>query len=157
MSVASPPLICQLLRSGAHAPQRMSDGAAGYDLRFCGSCDVKVEQHTLTVPARGRALVPTGLALAIPPTTYGRIAPRSGLAVRHGIGVGAGVVDSDYRGEVHVVLLNHSDDDFEVREGDRVAQLILERCELPEVETMVHGELPASPARGTSGFGSTGR
>ena len=107
----------------------------------------------ITVPAHGRAIVPTGLALAAPPGTYARVAPRSGLAVKHFIDTGAGVVDEDYRGEVGVVLFNHGGDAFEVRRGDRVAQLILERIVTPEVEEV--DDLDAT-ARGAGGYGSTG-
>lgn len=71
--------------------------------------------HEYVVPARGRMLVQSDVALAIPAGCYGRIAPRSGLAVKHGIGTGAGVIDSDYRGSVGVLLFNHSDTDFEGR------------------------------------------
>jgi dUTP pyrophosphatase len=79
------------------------------------------------VPKRGQALISTGLAFAIPTGNYGRVAPRSGLAVKNSINVGAGVIDSDYRGEVKVLLFNHGDADFEISEGDRIAQLIIEK------------------------------
>lgn len=85
--------------------------------------------------------------------TDGRIAPRSGLAVKHFIDTGAGVIDSDYRGEVKVLLFNHSEVDFEVKEGDRIAQLVIERIYTPEV--VVVEELEES-VRGAGGFGSTG-
>ena len=74
-----------------------------------------------SVPARGKALIRTGLAFSIPEGSYGRIAPRSGLAAKNFIDVGAGVIDSDYRGEVRVLLFNHSTEDFKVTEGDRIA------------------------------------
>ena len=83
----------------------------------------------------------------------GRIAPRSGLAVKHFIDTGAGVIDSDYRGQVKVLLFNHSEVDFEIKEGDRIAQLVIERIYTPEV--MVVEELEDS-VRGAGGFGSTG-
>lgn len=86
-------------------------------------------------------------------TTDGRIAPRSGLAAKHFIDTGAGVIDADYRGQVKVLLFNHSDGDFQVAEGDRVAQLILERIYTPEVLEV--DELEES-VRGAGGFGSTG-
>jgi dUTP pyrophosphatase len=105
------------------------------------------------VPARGRAVVPTGLSIACPPGTYARVAPRSGLAVKHFIDTGAGVVDEDYRGAVGVVLFNHSDADFVVRRGDRVAQLILERIVTPAV---VEVDSLDDTARGAGGYGSTG-
>ena len=86
-------------------------------------------------------------------TSDGRVAPRSGLAVKHSIHTGAGVIDADYRGEVRVVLFNFSDIDFEVKEGDRIAQLILERIYTPEIEVVPVLE---ETIRGVGGFGSTG-
>ena len=91
----------------------------------------------------------------MPVGTYGRIAPRSGLAVKNGISTGAGVVDRDYTGEVKVVLFNHGENDFEVKVGDRVAQLILERI-VEDAEVVVVESLEES-ARGAGGFGSTGK
>ena len=87
-------------------PKAGSLHAAGYDLH---ALEAKV------IPARGKALVPTGLAMAIPIGNYGRIAPRSGLAAKHMIDTGAGVIDADYRGEVKVLLFNLGDTDFEVK------------------------------------------
>ncbi|KAL8501232.1 hypothetical protein ACS0TY_020692 [Phlomoides rotata] len=90
------------------------------------------------VPARGKALVPTDVSIAVPEGTYARIAPRSGLALKHSIDVGAGVVvDADYRGPVGVILFNHSDVDFEVKHGDRIAQLIIiHKIVTPEVDDL---------------------
>ena len=85
--------------------------------------------------------------------TDGRIAPRSGLASKHMIDTGAGVIDADYRGQVKVLLFNHGEKDFEVKEGDRIAQLVLERIYTPEVKEVE--ELEES-VRGAGGFGSTG-
>ncbi|CAI5973542.1 unnamed protein product [Closterium sp. NIES-65] len=99
------------------------------------------------------ALVKTDLAVAIPLGTYARVAPRSGLALKHSINVGGGVVDYDYRGNVGVILFNHSDNDFPVKAGDRVAQLILERIVTPDV---VEVEELDETTRGAGGFGSTG-
>ena len=104
-------------------PIRATPGSAGYDL-------TSVESHII-LPGH-RAVVSTGLSIAVPEGTYGRVAPRSGLAVRNGLNVGAGVVDSDYRGEVKVVLFNHDiNNTYEVKPGHRIAQLILEKivCE----------------------------
>ena len=125
-------------------PVRGSAGAAGYDLSSSAS---------LVVPARGRALVPTELCLGLPAGTYGRLAPRSGLAWRHGIDVGAGVVDSDYTGHVSVVLFNHGDADFSIAAGDRIAQLVLERIALPDVQET---DSIQATHRAEAGFGSTG-
>ena len=93
-------------------PIKGSVYAAGYDLHAS-------EENI--VPARGNALIGTGLAFGIPVGNYGRIAPRSGLAAKNSIDIGAGVIDSDYRGEVKVLLFNFSDTDFKVVEGDRIA------------------------------------
>jgi len=103
-----------------------------------------------------RALVPTGIALEIPPGYEGQVRPRSGLALRHGIGMvnAPGTIDSDYRGEIGVLLINHGSETVELRRGERIAQLVLaryERAVLEEVE-----ELSATP-RGDGGFGHTGR
>ena len=95
----------------------------------------------------------TGLSISFPTGLYARIAPRSGLALKRFIDVGAGVVDADYRGEVGVVLFNHGDQDFEVKMGDRIAQLILEKIDTPPVEEVQGLE---GTVRGSSGFGSTG-
>jgi len=134
----------KLLSENAVLPKRGSVEAAGYDL----SSAVEI-----VVPARGRALVATDIAVMVPHGTYGRVAPRSGLAVKHGIATGAGVIDSDYRGNVGVVLFNHSDDDFKVSPGDRIAQLILEQIVTPEIEPV---EVLTDTERGNSGYGSTG-
>ena len=105
------------------------------------------------VPARGKALIGTGLAFAIPTGNYGRIAPRSGLAAKNSIDVGAGVIDSDYRGEVKVLLFNLSDVDFTINEGDRCAQMIIEKYTMTQLEEV---QDLSDTARGEGGFGSTG-
>ena len=125
-------------------PVRGSAGAAGYDLCAAGNC---------VIPSRGKGIVDTRLAIALPMGTYVRIAPRSGLAIRNYIDVGAGIVDSDYRGKIKVVLFNHSAEDFKVQAGDRVAQLILERIETPQVKKVATLD---DTDRGAGGFGSTG-
>ena len=96
----------------AQLPKKGSPHSAGYDLHA---------SEDITVPSKGKALVSTGIAMAIPEGYYGRVAPRSGLACKNFIDVGAGVVDSDYRGEVKVLLFNFSEENFEVKEGDRIA------------------------------------
>ena len=95
----------------------------------------------------------TGLSIPFPPGLYARIAPRSGLALKKFIAVGAGAVDSDYRGDVGVVLFNHGDQDFQIKMGDRITQLILERIDTPPVQEV---QDLAGTERGTGGFGSTG-
>ncbi|KAK0745899.1 putative Deoxyuridine 5'-triphosphate nucleotidohydrolase [Schizothecium vesticola] len=140
----SPPLLIKKLSPSARLPTRGSAFAAGYDL---------YASRGTTIPARGKALVDTDISMAVPAGTYGRIAPRSGLAAKNFIDVGAGVIDADYRGPVKVLLFNHGEAGFEVKEGDRVAQLVLERIYTPEVEEVE--ELEES-VRGAGGFGSTG-
>ncbi|KAG4200183.1 hypothetical protein ERO13_A05G194800v2 [Gossypium hirsutum] len=132
------------LSEKAVLPSRGSPLAAGYDLS--SATDTKV-------PARGKALIPTDLSIAIPEGTYGRVAPRSGLAWKHSIDVGAGVIDADYRGPLGVILFNHSDVDFEVKVGDRIAQLIIEKIMTPDVLEVDDLD---STSRGAGGFGSTG-
>ncbi|XP_030767165.1 deoxyuridine 5'-triphosphate nucleotidohydrolase-like [Sitophilus oryzae] len=110
--------------------------------------------YSITVPARDKALINTGLKFELPSGCYGRIAPRSGLASKNGINVGAGIIDQDYRGIVMVLLFNHSSEDFQVNVGDRIAQLICEHIHYPELveeKELTHTE------RNTNGFGSTGR
>lgn len=98
-------------------------------------------------------MVPTDLSISCPVGTYGRIAPRSGLALKHGIDVGAGVVDADYRGPVGILLFNFGRESFQIKRGDRVAQLILEQVILADVEEVNDLE---ETIRGEGGFGSTG-
>lgn len=132
------------LSDKAILPSRATLHSAGYDLS--SALETKV-------PARGKAMIPTDLCIAVPQGTYARIAPRSGLAWKNSIDVAAGVIDADYRGPVGVILFNHSDVDFEVEAGDRVAQLIIEVIMTPEVEEV--DDLDATE-RGSGGFGSTG-
>jgi dUTP pyrophosphatase len=129
---------------GAVLPKRGSDGAVGYDL---------VATHGCVILPGQRGLVPTGLSLELPSGTYGRVAPRSGLAVKNGLDVGAGVIDPDYRGEIKVVLFNFDTEPFLVKPGYRVAQLVIEKCETPEV---VEVDKLDETERGEGGFGSTG-
>ena len=144
MSLLQSALYVKKLSESAVLPRQGSSGAAGYDLSSA---------HSATVPARGQALVNTDLAISIPEGTYARIAPRSGLAYKHSIDVGAGVVDYDYRGNVGVILFNLSDQDFYVNPGDRVAQLIIEKIMTPEV---IEVDSLESTQRGPAGYGSTG-
>ena len=131
-------------------PRYESEGAAGMDLRaFLGG--------DLVIPPMGREKVPTGLCLEIPEGFEGQVRPRSGLAARHGVTVlnSPGTIDCDYRGEVAVVLINLGAQPFTVRDGDRVAQLVIApftRAPILEVET---GELSVTE-RNSGGFGSTG-
>jgi len=128
----------------AIVPTRGSVGSVGYDLYSSMDC---------TLCRSERALISTGIAIVLPHGVYGRVAPRSGLAVKYGIQVGAGVIDMDYTGEVKVVIFNHGYKDFKVKKGDRIAQLIMERCETPSIEEIDSVE---DTERGSDGFGSTG-
>jgi dUTP pyrophosphatase len=137
-------MLVKKLSEHAIMPIRGSALSAGFDL--ASAVDT-------IIPAKGKGIVATDLSIATPKNTYARIAPRSGLAVKKFIDVGAGVVDEDYRGPVGVVLFNFSDNDFEVKRGDRIAQLVLERiCLAAAVEV---DDLDATE-RGAAGFGSTG-
>jgi len=130
---------------GGALPEYASVGAAGADLRA---------SEPVEIAPGGRAAVPTGLRLQIPPGHVGLVWPRSGLAVRHGIDTLAGVIDADYRGEVRVALVNHGDEPFRIARGDRVAQLLVQR-----VERAAFTAVPSidETERGGGGFGSTGR
>lgn len=128
----------------ATIPRRASGGAAGYDLTSTVDIDI--------LPGR-RELVSTGISIKLPPGLYGRIAPRSGLAVKNGIQVGAGVIDPDYTGEVKVLLFNQGYDIIKIKIGERIAQLVLERFETPEIREVTEIE---ETERGSGGFGSTG-
>lgn len=125
-------------------PARGSSFAAGLDV--CCIEDV-------TIDARQRAIARTGLAVAIPHGFYGRVAPRSGLAVKHGLDVLAGVIDSDYRGELCCVLYNTSDAAINLPAGSKICQLILEKIITPEATWAADLD---ETARGAGGFGSTG-
>lgn len=138
----------RLLRKSASLPIKMSDGSAGADLKACLESD-------LVIPAGGYATVPTGIAIAIPAGFEGEVRPRSGLASKYGITLlnSPGTIDSDYRGEVMVVLINHGNEVFIVRNGDRIAQLLIKpivSADFVEVESLMETN------RGTGGFGSTG-
>lgn len=127
-------------------PTMGNPGDAGYDLR-CAS--------VATVMARSRTTINTGVSIALPAGYVALVHPRSGLAAKHGITVlnAPGTVDAGYRGELMITLVNHSDEDFQIARGDRVAQILFQKFESPK---FVHvTELPGSQ-RGSSGFGSTG-
>lgn len=126
---------------------RQSDGAAGYDIY--SSVDMEIQPGL-------RDVVKTSIALAVPDGYYGRIAPRSGLAVKKGIRVEAGVIDSDYRGEIVVCLSNAGNGVFVINKGDRIAQFILEKITTPSVVEVKSIDELGNTGRGDGGFGSTG-
>jgi dUTP pyrophosphatase len=127
-------------------PRYETDGAAGLDLRA---------DEPVSLSPGERRLVPTGLALEIPAGHEGQVRPRSGLAVRHGVGMvnAPGTIDSDYRGEVGVVLVNHGQAPVSFARGDRIAQLVI--APVARAELVLAEDLSDS-ARGGGGFGSTG-
>ncbi len=131
---------------GLDLPGYATVGAAGMDV---------LSAEDVTLVAGARHAVATGLALAIPPGFEIQVRPRSGLALRHGISVpnSPGTIDSDYRGELKVILINHGSDAFEVRRGDRIAQLVL--APVTQASWLVVDELDETE-RGEGGFGSTG-
>jgi dUTP pyrophosphatase len=129
-------------------PGRATANAAGFDLRAC------IDGPVVVAPG-GRALIPTGFAIAVPDGYEAQVRPRSGLALHHGVTLlnAPGTIDADYRGEIGVILANHGDTPFTIARGDRIAQLVVHR--LPDVELDVVDELPAT-SRGAGGFGHTG-
>ena len=133
----------QRLIEDARIPTRGSKLAAGHDLYSI---------ETLMIPAPSRSLIKTGLAIAVPNGTDGRRAPRSGLANK-GISVDAGVIDADYRGELKVLVVNHGASDYEIKTGDRIAQLIVEKIVDQDWENV---EMLDETERADGGFGSTG-
>lgn len=146
-TTSTPELLVKILREGGCLPFRGTEFAAGYDLYAAGP-------EPQVIKKRGSGVIGTAIAIALPPGTYGRIAGRSSLAMMHGIHVGGGVIDQDYRGEVMVLLYNLSDTDFVIQPGDRIAQLIIQYIATPPVQMV--DDLPTS-VRDTKGFGSTGR
>jgi len=136
------------LHPRARAPERATTGASGFDLAAC------LDQPLVLEPGR-IALVPTGLALAVPRGMEGQVRARSGLALRHGIAVlnGPGTIDSDYRGPLGVILANLGSETFRIKDGDRIAQIVFAR--VPVVELREEPELGETD-RGEGGFGHTG-
>jgi dUTP pyrophosphatase len=133
------------LSDQAKIPTQGSKYAAGYDLYAA---------EEVLVNTMGRKLVKTNISISIPEGYYGRIAPRSGLAYKNGIDVLAGVIDSDYRGDIGVILFNTDHNlDFQVNVGDRIAQIIIEKCHSVNWETVENLE---ASVRSEKGFGSSG-
>jgi dUTP pyrophosphatase len=127
-------------------PVMGNPGDAGYDLRSADDA---------LIPARGRHTINTGVSIALPAGYVALVHPRSGLAAKHGITVlnAPGTVDAGYRGQILITMINHSDEDFRISRGDRVAQILFQKFE--QVRFVSVTELPGSK-RGTAGFGSTG-
>jgi len=137
----------------ASSPTKGTTWSAGYDLTSSEEC---------VILPRSRKTIKTGIKVILPYSTYGRIASRSGLSFTYGIEVGAGVIDEDYRNELRVILHNHSDEEFKVCEGDRIAQLIVEKIVYPiAIVEDVNGLVKVNNScirtvRGIGDFGSTG-
>ena len=132
-------------------PAYETSGSAGMDLRAALADDA-----TIILTPGARALVPTGLRIALESGYEAQVRPRSGLALKHGLTClnSPGTIDSDYRGEVGVILINHGQEPFVIKRGERIAQLVIARH---EQAAMVEVETLDETARGVGGFGSTGR
>lgn len=137
------------VRPAAAIPCYQTEHAAGVDLHAA-------LEAPFTLHPGERALVPTGIAMEIPPGFEGQVRPRSGLALRHGIALvnSPGTIDADYRGEIGVIMINLGNEPFSIENGERVAQMVFARCERAEFVEVV--ELSAT-GRGAGGFGHTGR
>ncbi|AZB49116.1 trimeric dUTPase [Vombatid gammaherpesvirus 1] len=141
----TPKIIFKRTSTHATLPTRATPRSAGLDL---------YSAYDYTIAPGTNCLIRTDLQMTLPPNTYGRIAPRSGLALLRSICVGGGVVDEDYRGHVGVILFNLGEKPFHVKQGDRIAQLICEKIEYPQV--VEDSEAMDATTRGEAGFGSTG-
>lgn len=138
------------IRPDAKVPKRATPGSAGLDLCAC-------IENPLTVPPGGHAVISTGIAIALPDKSQAAfVFARSGLAVKHGLGLlnGVGVIDSDYRGEICVAIVNQFDEAYEIMPGDRIAQLVVMPVTLLPVSETADID---DTVRGQGGFGSTGR
>lgn len=154
MTAAEPPIEISIMRlpHGADLPlpAYQSALAAGLDLLAAVPADEPIE-----IAPAGRAMIPTGLVIALPPGSEGQVRPRSGLAVRHGITVlnTPGTIDADYRGEIQVILVNLGAEPFQITRGMRVAQLVVARIQHAK---LVEAKSLAATERGAGGIGSTG-
>lgn len=142
------PMVVPCTGDKNHRPRYATEGAAGADL-------TAAIETPLTIPSLGRVLVPTGIRLAIPVGWEGQVRPRSGLAIRKGITLlnAPGTIDSDYRGEIQVILVNLGESDAHIEPGERIAQLII--APVSRVEFRSAEDLDGT-VRGEGGFGSTG-
>ena len=151
----TPPTRVEITRlphgEGLALPAYQTPGASGVDLLAALN-----DGQTQTIKPGARALIPTGIAMALPQGLEAQVRPRSGLAAKFGVTVlnTPGTIDSDYRGEIKVILINHGDEPFMIKRGERIAQLVVQKIELIKLEEVK--ELSSSD-RGSSGFGSTGQ
>ncbi len=132
------------LSDQATTPTQGSDEAAGLDV---------YSAEATTIPTGTQGLISTKIAMQLPPNHYGQLQPRSGLALKHSIDIGGGVIDSDYRGEIKVIVINDGDKPFQIKQGDRIAQLIIHRLPKLLIETV---DQLSPTTRDKAGFGSTG-
>ena len=130
----------------ATIPTRGSNTAAGWDLYASDS---------IIIPANGKGLIKTDIVIEIPDGFYGRVAPRSGMSWKNHTDIGAGVIDSDYRGTIGVVMFNHNSEDLHIKYGDRVAQLIIEKINMNPLKEVSLDQLNETE-RGEGAYGSTG-
>jgi len=135
-------------KTGAKLPERQTEGSVGYDISACLDADIEI-------PAGRTVKIGSGIAIALAPGYAAFLYARSGLGINHGVVPAncVGVIDSDYRGEVIVGLKNFSDVPFTVKDGDRIAQMVVAKCELPDI---VLCDTLEETSRGDGGFGSTG-
>lgn len=140
-------VICfKVMFEEALKPIRSTPGSAGLDLK---------SPFDIIIPGHCRKLVDVGIRFIIPYGYYGRIAPRSGLSLNYNLDIAAGVIDRDFQDSIKVLLVNNNCNVFEIKRGDRIAQIIFEKC--IEVEELLEvTDSPASTSRGINGFGSTG-
>ncbi len=138
----------KIVSKSGRMPEYATDGSAGFDISAYLT-------EPMTLKAGERALVPTGLYFEVPAGYEAQVRARSGLAIKHGIGLvnGIGTVDSDYRGEIRVPMINWSDEDFVINDGDRIAQVIITSYEKVKLEIV---ESLSETSRGEGGFGHTG-
>lgn len=150
---AAQSLIVRVLHPDGKAPRRGSPHSAGWDIHSRERCTINPHSH---------ATIMTGISVQIPEGSYGRLAPRSGLANKHSLHVGAGVIDRDYDGEIGVVLFNHSSKPYTVEKHDRIAQMILTKyddCDMMMIDEKGYYSTDTTcirSFRGHDGFGSTG-
>lgn len=140
----------KLLNEKASVPERASEGAAGYDMRAC-------IDGPITIPKGEIVPVPTGVAIELPSKDFvAMLSARSGLAIRHGIALanGVGIIDSDYRGEIKVGLINLGKEDFVINPNERIAQMLILPVDVSGLEVSLS---LSDTERGEGGFGSTGR
>lgn len=153
--MSHPTLRIKILRDSATLPAYQSADAAGLDLAACLGADTGTHQVSITIAPSQIVIIPTGLAVAIPPGYEGQVRPRSGLASKHGITLpnAPGTIDADYRGELKVPLINLGREPFVLSHGQRIAQLII--APVARAAVQIVNDLDET-TRGQQGFGSTG-